>query len=145
MRKKVAQEIKKPEKAEFFMVSLRACTIGNTENGSTETYDLTVAQYQGKAGRQAVNLLLLHLCTYYPRHYLFIWGLTWKIFRMSHQDQDWFIIWFFSKQNLFYFTKTKQNKRASKQKTEGRNKGLHFGLRNRNIINIFSAISVFPG
>lgn len=57
MRKKVVQEIKKPEKAEFFTVTLRACTIESTENGSIETYDLTVAQYQGKAGRQAVNLL----------------------------------------------------------------------------------------
>lgn len=89
MRKKVAQEIKKPEKAEFFMVTLRACAIESTENGSTKTYNLTVAQYQGKAGRQAgCKPPILHLGTYYPRHYLFIWGLTWKIFRMSHQDQD---------------------------------------------------------
>lgn len=92
---------------------------------------LVITRLLNTNGRQAVNLRLLHLGTYHPRHCLFLGGLTLQIFQMSHQHREWFITWRFSKQNLFCFTKAKQNKRAFKQNWEGRTDGLQVGLRRK--------------
>lgn len=119
---------KKPEKAEFLMVTLCARGLERRGNGSACSSQLTTAQHPGEA---AGKLPLRHPWTHHPQQCSFIRRLTRKILQMSHQDRDWFITWYFSKQNLFHFTKPKRNKRAAKHETEGRKKRFHFGLRKK--------------
>lgn len=98
--------------------------------------------------KSPLHILHFNPCAPYPRLFIHM-----GMFQMSHQNQDWFITWCFSKWNLFCFIKTKQNKRASKQKKQNQTKKrkeetkvcilAHGG--NRNIMNIFSVISVFLG
>lgn len=122
-------------------VTLRACSIERTGNGSTYSYGLTTAQYRP---RQAANLPLWPMCLLSKT--LFIHMGT-DLENISHELSRPSLIYCMIVQEtefgLFYRNKTKEH--PNKQQEEEIKVCILASERKRNILNIFAVISVFIG
>lgn len=105
-----------------------------------------IAHLLNTNGRQAVNLRLLHLGTYHPRHCLLLGAWLCKYFKWatsieSDLSSD-------ASANRTYFVSQKQNRtkeHSNKNEKEELKVCRLASGGNRNTINIFSVISFFPG